>query len=99
MRYSPPPPAPPPPRGPWGLAATPRSWIAVPGPSSVVPRYGRTDRSRSRRAGMLSQARRGLPSLTTGGRGALGWRGCVAERSSDLGTRDGCALLEVIALG
>jgi hypothetical protein len=48
---------------------------------------------------MASQARRGRPSLTTGGRGALGWRGCVAGRSSVLGTRDGCALLEVIVLG
>src|SRR5690349_15343461 len=60
------PPGPVPPRAPCGEAASPRFWIAVPGPSSVRPSYGCTTSLLTRSAGMLSRASTGRPSLGVG---------------------------------
>src|SRR4029453_5517063 len=65
------PPGPVPPRGPYGDAATPRSWIWVPGPSSVQPSYGWTTSPFSLSAGMVSVAVTGRPSPGVGPSGGV----------------------------
>src|SRR5687768_6034157 len=59
------PPGPTPPRGPYGLAAIPRSWIRVPTASSGAPRWGLTRKSLMPSIGIVSLDSRGLPSLAS----------------------------------
>ena len=73
------PPGPTRPPLPCGAAADPRSWMAVPGPSSGVPAYGTTRSPDSPSAGIDSVATRGRPFVA------------AAEGSATAASRTGAA--------